>query len=196
MLHADLVIRTAHLSPLGILVFMIAQSFIVSTRIANTFRRERRLHDMDDAKSRFLATISHELRTPISLIVSPVEQVMRGRYGDSVPAQGEIFAALKRNGYRLLNIVEGMFDFARIELGKLRPRLEAVEPGRVVAFYASELESIAQKMGVSLDYANGLDGPCSVLLDLRLFEIAFFNIASNALKFTPPGGSIRIEARL
>jgi len=225
MLHANLVIRTAHLAPLGLMVFMIAQSIIISSRISSTFRRERqltgelaeekrlldrriaertaelsasneRLRDMDRAKSRFLATISHELRTPISLIVSPVEQAMRGRYGDSVPAGGELFARLKRNGYRLLNIVEGMFDFARIELGKLSPRMEAVEPVELIAFYAAELESLAQRQEISLAFRDETEGTCSVLLDPRLFEIAFFNIAANALKFTPAGGSMLIEARL
>jgi DNA-binding NarL/FixJ family response regulator/anti-sigma regulatory factor (Ser/Thr protein kinase) len=89
-----------------------------------------------------------------------------------------------------------MFDFARIELGKLSPRLEAIEPGKVIAFYSSELESLAQSKGIKLAYRNRIAAPCMVPVDLKLFEIAFFNIASNALKFTPANGSIEIEARL
>ncbi len=223
ILHANLVIRTAHLSPLGLMAFMIAQSLIVSSRIAATFERERllarelaeekrlldrrieertaeltatneRLRDIDAAKSRFLATISHELRTPIALIVSPVEQVTRGRYGESIPRDGEIFARLLRSGYRMLNIVEGMFDFARLELGRLAPRLERVGLADALAFYASELESLALKKGVSLSFENRLEGPLAVSMDPRLFEIAFFNVVSNALKFTSRGGSVTIAA--
>lgn len=223
ILHANLVIRTAHLSPLGLMVFMIAQSLIVSSRIASTFEHEKqlarelaeekrlldrrieertaeltatnkRLRDVDAAKSRFLATISHELRTPITLIVSPVEQAARGAYGEFIPRGGELFARLLRNGYRMLNIIEGMFDFARLELGRLAPRLETVDIAKALAFYASELESLAQKKGVTLAFEDSLGGSRSVCIDPRLFEIAFFNVVSNALKFTPRGGSVTIAA--
>jgi two-component system sensor histidine kinase ChiS len=223
ILHANLVIRTAHLSPLGLMIFMITHSFIVSSRIATTFAHEKqlarelseekslldrriaertaeltasnqRLRNMDKAKSRFLATISHELRTPITLIVSPVEQVVRGKYGPSVPKDGEIFARLLRNGYRMLNIIEGMFDFARLELGRLSPRLERVDLAKTLAFYASEFESLARKKGISLAFEDSLESPCGVHIDPRLFEIAFFNVVSNALKFTPRGGSVLIGA--
>jgi two-component system, sensor histidine kinase ChiS len=223
MLHADLVIRTAHLSPLGLMVFMLADSLIVSSRIASIFDREKllaielaeekrlldrrieertaeltatneRLRAMDRAKSRFLATVSHELRTPISLIVSPVEQVVRGRHGDSIPRDGEIFARLLRSGYRMLNIIEGMFDFARLELGRLSPRPERADLARTLAFYASELDSLAQKKGVTLRFEDGPGGRREISVDPRLFEIALFNVLTNAIKFTPPGGSVTISA--
>jgi two-component system, sensor histidine kinase ChiS len=223
VLHANLVIRTAHLSPLGLMIFMLADSLIVSSRISVTFEREKslsrelaeekrlldariaertaelrasndRLRGVDRAKSRFLATISHELRTPIALIVSPVEQAMRGAYGDSIPRDGELLSRLLRSGYRMLNIIEGMFDFARLELGRLSPRFETVDLGRTVGFYASELESLARKRGLSLSFEDRLEGLRGASIDPRLFEIAFFNLVSNALKFTAAGGSVGIVA--
>ncbi len=223
ILHADLVIRTAHLSPLGLMILMLANSYIVSSRIATTFAHERqlgrelseeklmldariaertaeltasnqRLLDVDRAKSRFLATISHELRTPMTLIVSPLEQALRGRYGQALPVSGEIFARLLHSAYRMLNIVEDMFDIARLELGKLAPRMERVELGKSLAFYSTELESLAQKKGLTLGFEDRLAQGCAVDLDRRLFEIAFFNLVSNALKFTPGGGTVLIVA--
>ena len=221
--HADMLIRTAHLAPLGLLLFMNADSCIISSRVAATFASERRLsrelaeekqlldrriadrtaelsasnerlRDVDKAKSRFLATISHELRTPLTLLVSPLEQAARGAYGPSIPADGELMSRLLRNGYRVLNLVEGMFDFARLELGKLEPRPRYVGLASALSFYAAEVDSLAAKKGVTLSVSDELDTPCEVDVDPRLFEIAFFNVLSNAFKFTPPGGSVKIVA--
>jgi signal transduction histidine kinase/DNA-binding NarL/FixJ family response regulator len=223
ILHADLVVRTAYLSPLGLMIFMISHSFIVSSRIAATYERERllsaelseekrlldarieertselsasnaKLQDLDKAKSRFLATISHELRTPLSLLISPLEQAAKGAYGEALPIGGEVLPRLLRNGYRLLNLVEGMFDFARLELGRLEPHIEPVDLAKLLSFYAAEFEAVAQRKGLALSLGLELQSGCAARLDRRLFEIAFFNILSNALKFTPAGGSILIGA--
>jgi len=223
VLHANMIIRTAHLTPVGLMIFTLSQAFIVSIRYGQTFNREialkaelqlekdnldmriedrtqelrlanTKLKESDTSKSQVLAMLSHELRTPISLVVAPVEQVLKGRYGQSIPYDSELFKGLKRNGDRLLNVVEGLFNYAKIELGKYATQKKTIDVGETLRFYTAEVEPMAEKKGIGLRLQDTQSLSLAIEADRYLFEIAFFNLISNAVKFTRPGGSIEVSA--
>ncbi|GAB1483001.1 ATP-binding protein [Treponema sp.] len=222
ILHANLIIRTAHLAPFGLLVFTLSQSFIISLRFSQSFAREKALvldlanekaeldkrieartaelkasnealRAMDMSKTRVLAILAHELRTPITLILAPLEQLRKGRYGNTLSKDSEVFSNLERNGNRLLQHVESLFQFARIELGKFNLKRRPLDIGETLKFYTAEIIPLAERKGLRLDFSENLDGCRCIEADESLFEIAFFNLLTNAIKFTPKGGHVHVS---
>ncbi|HSV47074.1 MAG TPA: ATP-binding protein, partial [Ramlibacter sp.] len=144
------------------------------------------------AKSEFLANVSHELRTPLTMILAPVEQLLAV---ERPPANWHTqVSRVQRNALLLMNCVDDILDFAKAEAGKFQPCLETVDLHEVIAPLAGDAAEVAQRKGCVLTWQvdPGLD---SVGLDPRLFEKITMNLVSNALKFTPRGGTIELSAK-
>jgi signal transduction histidine kinase/DNA-binding response OmpR family regulator len=164
----------------------------VSFRIAELARANERLKELDLAKTNLFYNISHELRTPLTLIKAPLASLRSGRFGQKVSVDDPIFDAMSRNCDRLHRQVNNLLLFAKIEQVKLRAVPRLVDLAKLLRVYISELESVATARGLELKSSLS-DEPCMAFVDPELFEVAFFNLASNALKFTNPGGSVTIE---
>lgn len=145
----------------------------------------------NQAKSHFLANVSHELRTPLTLILAPVEQLL----GTEKPMAGwrMQLERILRNALVLLNRVNDILDFSKAEAGKFDVRWEAVDLSEVVPALAFDAAAVAERKGCSLtwhvDPALG-----QVCADSQHIEKILLNLVSNALKFTPEGGWVRVEA--
>ncbi|MGI4821193.1 MAG: substrate-binding domain-containing protein [Janthinobacterium lividum] len=144
-----------------------------------------------EAKLRFFTNFSHELRTPLTLILGPVEELLSSS-SDLTSAQRQDLGLVRRNTQRLLQLVNQLLDFRKIEVGKMTVR--ATE-GDLVAFVrdlAEAFEKPAQLRGVRLRLLAAepkLEG----WFDANLLDKVFLNILSNALKFTPSQGQITIS---
>ena len=147
------------------------------------------------AKSEFLAHMSHELRTPLNAILGFSDIMMAETFGPLGNAkyseyQGDIHSAAAH----LLNIVNEVLDIARIEAGELTLQIDAVDPVDVTRFTAKLIRQRALSKGlnfeVDLDPALGED---SIMTDEVRLKQALINILSNAVKFTPAGGSVRLS---
>ncbi|HEY2977380.1 MAG TPA: MHYT domain-containing protein, partial [Burkholderiaceae bacterium] len=147
----------------------------------------------NQAKSEFLANVSHELRTPLTLILGPLEQLLRAEQ----PAQNQRaqLERAQRNALLLLNRVNDILDFSKSEAGKFQVHWEAVDVAALVSGLAGDAAVVAEGKPCSLTWHvdPALDKVC---LDRGHFEKIVLNYVSNALKFTPAGGSIRVEATL
>lgn len=145
----------------------------------------------NQAKSDFLTNVSHELRTPLTLILAPLEQLL-GAQKTLSDWRAQI-ERVQRNAMLLLNRVNDILDFSKTEAGKLDVRWEAVDLTELVPTLAGDATAVAESKGCSLTWHvdPALDAVC---LDRRHFEKILLNLVSNALKFTPPGGWIRLEA--
>lgn len=148
----------------------------------------KRLQEMDAIKSTFFANISHEFRTPLTLIMSPVEQMINGTLkGDPQ----KYFSIIYRNGKRLLSLVNDMLDLSKLESGKLK--LQAA-PGRIDAFTratAGAFESLAARQQVDLIIETSAnEGVC--YFDRPKLESMLSNLISNAFKFTGEGGEVKV----
>lgn len=143
------------------------------------------------AKSEFLANVSHELRTPLTLILAPLEQLLRA--DQPTVGQRSQLERAQRNALLLLNRVNDILDFSKSEAGKFQVHWEAVDLVELVSGLAGDAAVVAEGKPCSLTWhvAPALDKVC---LDRRHFEKIVLNFLSNALKFTPPGGWIRVEA--
>lgn len=144
-----------------------------------------------EAKLRFFTNFSHELRTPLTLILGPVEELLTNS-PDLTSSQRQDLALVRRNTQRLLQLVNQLLDFRKIEVGKMAVR--AME-GNLVAFVREIVdlfERPAQQRGVRLRF-EAAEPVLSAWFDGNILDKVFFNLLSNALKFTPDGGLITIS---
>lgn len=158
-------------------------------------RTNEKLQALDKVKSRFFANISHELRTPITLINGPIEAIINGAHGKINTALTGQLEVVRNNGKNLLNLVNEILDLTKLEAG----RLELVEnPVHLYSFLnelleAYRLEISARKINFHFDFH--FDKESSISIDEIKFAKILNNLLSNAFKFTSDNGEIffRVE---
>lgn len=152
----------------------------------------RRLLDLDRAKTDFFSNISHEFRTPLTLIVGPVETILEGLYGQELNDLKPVLNTVLGNANQLLKMINTLLDFARIESGGFKLRKKRVNISELIRLYYDNTVAGAESRGLKLDFIDATDG-CEAMVDGDLIEKAFMNLVSNALKFTPAGGTVTIH---
>lgn len=155
-------------------------------------RRAEELAELDRAKTTFFSNISHEFRTPLSLILDPVAE-LRGRATGVDDRTRQELEVVWRNGLRLNKLVNTLLDFSRIEANRTQARYEPVDLAAVTTELASVFRSAIERAG--LDFT--VDCPPlteSVYVDRDMWEKVILNLLSNALKFTFDG-SIAVTVR-
>jgi signal transduction histidine kinase/CheY-like chemotaxis protein/serine phosphatase RsbU (regulator of sigma subunit) len=150
-------------------------------------RRAESLAELDRAKTAFLTNVSHEFRTPLALMLGPLEDALAQARGE--PELTDRLETVYRNGNRLLRLVNSLLDFARIEAGRLGPRLELLDLGALTAQIASSFSEVCERGGLEL--VLNCD-PVMGEVDPEMWETIVLNLISNAFKFTFEG-SITVE---
>ena len=148
-------------------------------------RRAEELADLDRAKTTFFSNISHEFRTPLTLIMGPVEE-LRGKLAAGDLAGREELEVIHRNGLRLGKLVNTLLDFSRIEAGRMQARYEPVDLAAFTADLASVFRSAIDRAGLAYR-VDCRELPEPVCIDREMWEKVVFNLLSNALKFTFEG---------
>ncbi len=163
----------------------------IATTIANAraYEEERRraeaLAELDRAKTMFFSNVSHEFRTPLTLLLGPLEETLAAA---ALPAaQAERLTVAHRNGLRLLKLVNSLLDFSRIEAGRVQARFAPVDLATLTAELASVFRSATERAGLRLDIAAA-PLPAPVFVDRDMWETVVLNLLSNAFKFTFEGG--------
>jgi len=151
-------------------------------------RRAELLAEADRTKTTFFTNISHEFRTPLTLMLGPLEQsIDRLELGAApVSEEAKSLRVVHRNGLRLLKLVNALLDFSRIEAGRAHARLQSVEVGSFTAELASMFRSAIEKAGLQLI----VDCPPlreRAFIDPEMWEKILLNLLSNAVKFTFEG---------
>lgn len=150
----------------------------------------QRKEENHQAQLRFFTNISHDFRTPLSLIMAAVEQ-MQQHYGNNHYIQ-----LLNSNARRLLNLVNELMDFRTVENGKMKLRVQSSDINRFVKEIASDFQEYAIQK--EIDYHVSCDPALSstVYFDEQIMEKVIMNLLNNAFKYTSNGGYIAIETRL
>ncbi|MFI5931224.1 SpoIIE family protein phosphatase [Actinoplanes sp. NPDC051494] len=147
-------------------------------------KRAAELAALDAAKTNFFSNVSHEFRTPLTLILGPLEELLES--AGLTADQRERLAPMQRNGLRLLKLVNTVLDFSRLESGRMRAAYRATDLAEYTARLASTFRPAAERAGLSLVVrCPPLSGPVHV--DREMWEKIVFNLLSNAVKFTPAG---------
>ncbi|GHF65629.1 PAS domain S-box-containing protein [Amycolatopsis bartoniae] len=146
-------------------------------------RRAEELVALDEAKTRFFANISHEFRTPLTLILGPVGELRERLADESLREEVEV---IHRNGLRLGKLVNNLLDFSRIEAGRMQARYEPVDLAGFTAELASLFRAAVEKAGLGFEVdCRPLSGP--VFADRGMWEKVVLNLLSNAVKYTFDG---------
>ena len=160
----------------------------VATALANArayeeeHRRAEALAELDRAKTLFFSNISHEFRTPLTLMLGPLADLLAEResLGDTYRESLEL---VQRNAFRLLKLVNTLLDFSRIEAGRIQAHYEPTDLAQYTADLASTFRSAIERAGLTL-HLTLPEHPVPLFLDRDMWEKIIFNLLSNAFKFT------------
>ncbi|MCP3141824.1 ATP-binding protein [Pyxidicoccus xibeiensis] len=155
--------------------------------------RAEALAELDQAKSAFFSNVSHEFRTPLTLLLGPVEDLLSGHLGPLPDAALGELAVVHRNGLRLLKLVNALLDFSRIEAGRAQASVEPADLSALTRDIASTFRSAIERAGMQFVVDVEPLGE-AVLVDREMWEKLVLNLVSNAFKFTHTG-EIRVELR-
>jgi PAS domain S-box-containing protein len=156
-------------------------------------RRAEALAEIDRAKTAFFSNVSHEFRTPLTLLLGPLEEIASKPEGEVFEDNRQLVEVAHRNGLRLLKLVNSLLDFSRLEAGRTRARFEPTDLATYTAELASSFHSAMEKAGLDfvVDCAP-LTEPVHV--DREMWEKIVLNLLSNAFKFTLEG-EVRVTMR-
>jgi cell cycle sensor histidine kinase DivJ len=146
------------------------------------------------AKSRFLANMSHELRTPLNAVIGFSEVTMREMFGPVGPRYQEYARLIHESGTHLLDLINSVLDMSKIEAGKFELSEELFELEDVAHSAVRFLKIPAERAGVALRLDIAPEARL-VFADRRAIKQILVNLLSNGVKFTPPGGEVRVSAR-
>jgi signal transduction histidine kinase len=149
-------------------------------------QRAEALAELDRAKTDFFSNVSHEFRTPLTLMLGPLEYTLAGERGPLNEAQRESLVVVQRNGLRLLKLVNTLLDFSRIEAGRIDAVYEATDLAQLTAELASVFRSAIESAGLRFTVACP-ELPEPIYVDREMWEKIILNLLSNAFKFTFEG---------
>ncbi|MDS4068466.1 MAG: ATP-binding protein [Candidatus Competibacter sp.] len=165
-----------------------AVATVIANAVAYEAERQRAeaLAEIDRAKTAFFSNVSHEFRTPLTLLLAPLEDELAERAAPLPPARRERLLLAHRNSLRLLKLVNSLLDFARIEAGRAQAVYQPTDLAAVTAGLAGNFQSACERAGLRL-VVNCPPLPEPVYVDHDLWEKIVLNLLSNAFKFTFEG---------
>ncbi len=151
-----------------------------------------RMHELDMMKIRFFTNVSHEFRTPLTLILTPIERMLKQMNGSE---NVETFQLIHRNAKRLLTLVNQLLDFRKMEVQEIR---FSPSEGDIIAFIRETVFSfsdLSEKKGIELTFSADVQS-LETIFDQDKLEKIMFNLLSNAFKFTPDRGKVSVAVSL
>ncbi len=173
----------------------------IATAVANAraYEEERKraeaLAEIDRAKTTFFSNVSHEFRTPLTLMLGPLEDLLRTGGGELSPAIRDQVEVAHRSSRRLLRLVNTLLDFSRIEAGRARAHYQPTDLAAFTADLASAFRSACERAGLRLVVDCPPFDAAQAYVDRGMWENLVLNLISNAFKFTF-AGEINVSVRI
>jgi len=149
-------------------------------------------HELNEAKTNFIATVSHELKTPISSIKMSAQLLEDGRIGTLGPEQKELIQSIRDDADRLLKITGELLNMAQVETGNIQLKLQATQPATIVEQALQAVQFQAQQKNINLDLRID-DSLPPINADSEKSTWVLINFLTNAIKFSPEGSSITVS---
>ena len=186
----------------SMLIWLAIFGFVVYTTLLE-MRRRRRLHrsirehqreeEAKEQKLQFFMNIVHDLRTPITLISTPLQKLLSTDHDEE---RQRLYGTMSRNADRLLRLTDQIMDLRKIDRGKMELDCTDVALSPFVKGVVAYTEDIAQSRRQTLTFTDKTNGRINVMLDTDCFEKILLNLLSNALKYTPENGSVTVSIDL
>ncbi len=176
----------------GIMGFISLLALFLFSLYKNRQKIVVKLQELDQIKSDFFANISHEFRTPLTLILSPVKQ--RLKQNDLTKEDRNLFQIIQKNADRLLDLVNQVLDLTKLESGKRRLKISCVKPDDFFNFLANNFESLARQKNITYRIENQCKEDC-FWLDKDVVQKIINNLLSNSFKYTEQGGHVKFSVR-
>ncbi|RAK01967.1 phospho-acceptor domain-containing protein [Larkinella arboricola] len=220
VLHQSSLIQSFFLLPGSLFIFTLCQCLLLAIRFSTSFRKTEALtirlqtanetieqtifqrqeaeqrKEIEEMKTRFFSNITHEFRTPLTLIISPIEQLLQTVRNDSAAvdknALQHTLTTVHRNARQLLQLINQLLDLSKLESGHLKVQ---ESQGNIVLFLDDLVNSFqltAETKGIHLHYEPELI-PELLLFDDDKWGKICSNLLSNALKYTPSGGTVWVR---
>jgi len=167
-----------------------SQNLRIEMQVAALKENADKLKELDTAKSNFFANISHEFRTPLTLLLSPLEEQIQKSVD---PVRKEQFIVMKRNATRLHNLVNQLLDLSKLESGSMKLRAAYTDLSALLRQWVSQFVSIAEAR--KIEFKVDLPDEMQLWLDVDKIEKIVMNLLANAFKFTPAGGVVSLVVR-
>ncbi|HEX6890679.1 MAG TPA: ATP-binding protein, partial [Chryseolinea sp.] len=185
--------NSAYRSFFELLTSQVARAISHAIAFEEERKRIEALEQIDKAKTVFFSNISHEFRTPLTLMLNPLEELLLRTDSNLSSAEKESIETTHRNALRLLKLVNSLLDFSRIESGKQQANFVRVDIVNYTKNLVSYFRSVVEKAGLKLVVKTSkIKQP--VFIDRQMWEKIVFNLLSNALKYTLHG-SITVELK-
>ena len=164
---------------------------VVHARTAELREKTEELERLNELRSRFFANISHEFRTPLTLTFGPLDDLLANRHGPLTDGLRRVILRSRRNGHRLLRLINQLLDLSRLEAGTLHLHALELDLAHFLRQICALFESFAQRQNVEF-VVESLKDPFSHVCDPDKVEKIVVNLLSNAFKFTPAGGKVAL----
>ena len=151
-----------------------------------------KLKELDETKSRFFANISHEFRTPLTLITGPVKQILDGEFEGNIR---DVYHLILKNANRLLGLINQLLDLSKLESKKLKLQASLQNIIPLLSGLVQSFESLARRKNIEYVFIK-TDQKIELYIDREKFEKIIINLLSNAFKFTPDGGAIQVQVKI
>ena len=151
-----------------------------------------KLQEYDRLKTEFFSNISHELRTPLTMIVTPIERLLDKQSAALAPQTVSMLEMVRSNGHRLLELINKLLDFSKLEAGGMRLKQTGLDVNRMAGELIGAARPLAEQRGIRLSLAADPALPMFAA-DAEKLDIILSNLLSNAIKFTPAGGTVEVE---
>lgn len=157
----------------------------------NLEEAHEKLKALDRFRSRVFANITHELKTPLSLILSPLDLMLQGQLGAFSEEQKATLRSMFRSGIKLLKLIGDILDLTKIEDARVRLNIAEHDLAFYLRALVAQVKPLTDRKGIALEFRSEL-ASAPIWCDLERVERVFVNLLSNAAKFTPEGGKILV----
>ncbi len=178
---------------LGILIWMIIQ--FLRRRYHEKKLRMKHAQEVaaKEEKLKFFMNIAHEIRTPMSLVVSPLQKLMTE---DQDPARQHSYQLMDRNANRVLGMINELMDLRKLDQAQMHLQCQKLSPARLLEYLCDTVSDLTQNRQINLEFKNLLPGDFTTWIDKGCFDKIVINLLSNSIKYTPRGGRILVESAL
>lgn len=178
---------------LGNIVWLVIQQ--VRRRIREKKIRLKHAREVSDKEEKlaFFINLAHEIRTPMTLVVSPLQKLM---LQDKDPERSRSYRLIDRNANRVLSLINEIMDLRKLDKAQMRLQCQQLSPAKLLEYLCETVSDLTQERQINLKYNNYLPEGFVTWIDKGCFDKIVINLLSNAIKYTPRGGQIMVESSL